>query len=168
MDKSGFGRIAGAALALVATAGIAIVAVTSAVGAGSAVPTPTPAAVVETIDFASLPYTNGLAGEQETDAAAAVAAQQARVAAEAAAAAEVARVAAEQAAAVEAERIAAEQQLEAEIDEPDAPSGATKCPAGSLPNSGDGENHTSCFPEECFHVTLPDPSYPQCVTAFKP
>lgn len=46
--------------------------------------------------------------------------------------------------------------------------GPVKCPAGSQANSGDGENDTSCFPEICFHVVLPDPAYPQCEVAFKP
>lgn len=46
--------------------------------------------------------------------------------------------------------------------------GPIRCPAGSTANSGDGGNDTSCFPDICFHVTLPDPAYPQCVTAFKP
>ena len=47
-------------------------------------------------------------------------------------------------------------------------SGPVKCPAGSQANSGDGVNDTSCFPEICFHITLPDPAHPECVTAFKP
>jgi hypothetical protein len=147
---------------------IATVAISGLGGATAAQPEATARPAALTVDLASLPYTNGLAVEQEAVAAAAVKAEQERVAAEAAA--EAARVAAEQAAA-EAERVAAEQAAaEAEYDAPAAApvSGPTKCPPGSLPNSGDGENHTSCFPEECFHVTLPDPSYPQCVTAFKP
>lgn len=77
-----------------------------------------PAAVVETaepVDVASLPYTNGLAGEQETNAAAVVAAEQARLAAEA----EAARIAAEQAAQAEAERVAAEQAASQETYEPE-------------------------------------------------
>lgn len=51
---------------------------------------------------------------------------------------------------------------------PPAPSGPIKCPAGSQANSGDGPNDTSCFPEICFHIVLPDPAHPECVTAFKP
>ena len=46
--------------------------------------------------------------------------------------------------------------------------GLIHCPAGSMANSGDSSGATSCFPDICFHVTLPDPAYPQCVTAFKP
>jgi hypothetical protein len=45
---------------------------------------------------------------------------------------------------------------------------ATTCPPGSTVNSGDGDVAYTCFPDVCFHVTLPDPAYPQCVTAFKP
>jgi len=48
------------------------------------------------------------------------------------------------------------------------PSGSVKCPAGSSANSGDGPNDTSCFPNICFHLTLPDPEYPECEVAFKP
>lgn len=125
-DKFKDGRIVGAVFAVGA---LAAVGAGLGVAATSANAEKAPAAVVETIDavnFASLPYTNGLAGEQETDAAAAVAAEQARIAAEAAAAAEAARVAAEQAAAAEAERVAAEEQAaadEAPAEDPEEPSG---------------------------------------------
>lgn len=47
-------------------------------------------------------------------------------------------------------------------------SGPIKCPAGSSANSGDAGNDTSCFPDICFHITLPDAAHPECVTAFKP
>ena len=43
-----------------------------------------------------------------------------------------------------------------------------KCPAGSTANSGDEGNDTSCFPDICFHISLPDSAHPECVTAFKP
>ena len=49
-----------------------------------------------------------------------------------------------------------------------APAGPIKCPAGSSANTGDGPNDTSCFPDICFHIVLPDPAHPECVTAFKP
>jgi len=100
--------VAIAALAAAATIVSALVLVPSAlsgVALGSEAPEPSAAAV--TIDFASLPYTNGLAAEQE---AAAAASEQARLEAEAAEAARVAaEAAAAQAAAEEAARVAAEQ-----------------------------------------------------------
>lgn len=92
-------------------------------------------------------------------AADALAAQQAAEAAAAQAAAEA------QAAADAAARAAAEDEPS---DDAPAPSGPIKCPAGSQANSGDGGNDTSCFPDICFHITLPDPAHPECVTAFKP
>ncbi|WP_162819142.1 hypothetical protein [Leifsonia aquatica] len=91
----------------------------------------------------------------------------ARVAAEQAAAAKVAAaLAAQQAAQEEANRQAAADQPSTSDDA--APTGPIKCPAGSQANSGDGPNDTSCLPEICFHIQLPDPSYPQCETPFKP
>lgn len=47
-------------------------------------------------------------------------------------------------------------------------SGPIKCPAGSTANSNDGVNDTSCFPDICFHIVVPDPAHPECNTAFKP
>ena len=108
-----YGRVVGAGVALAAVAAVGIGAAT-ALNPASA-PEPTPTAVVETVDFGAIPYTNGLASEQEAEAAAVVA-EQARVAAEQAATAEAARVAAEQAAAAEAEQVATES--EPETDEP--------------------------------------------------
>ena len=84
--------------------------------------------------------------------AADLAAQQAQAASDAAAAAAAAQVAA---APVQRASIA-------------APTGPIKCPAGSTANSGDAGNDTSCFPDICFHIVLPDPAHPECVTAFKP
>lgn len=52
-------------------------------------------------------------------------------------------------------------------DTPAAPA-QTHCPAGSQANSGDASGDTSCFPEICFHIVLPDPAHPECVTPFKP
>ncbi|WP_448808360.1 hypothetical protein [Agromyces bauzanensis] len=158
------GRIAGAVVGVgvAALIGVGVTAAITTANAGPTVVVETSAPAL-TIDLTTTDA-NGLAAEQEAEAAAAVAA---RIAAEA----EAARVAAEQAAAAEAERIAAEQAT-AEADTEPAPeepaAGPVKCPPGSLANSGDGGNDTSCFPEECFHVILPDPNYPQCVTAFKP
>lgn len=117
-----------------------------------------PATVVgtfEPVDFASIPYTNGLADEQETAAAAAAVAEAERVAAEAAAAESV-RVAAEQAAADEAARVAAEQAAADEpVNEEPEPSGGipavwvdlgngagmwdfSHCPTGSGSTGADG------------------------------
>lgn len=92
-------------------------------------------------------------------AAAALAAQQA---------ADAAAAQADQQAAADA--LAAQQASDvATTDDAAAPApGPTKCPAGSQANSGDGESDTSCFPDVCFHIPLPDPAHPECVTAFKP
>jgi hypothetical protein len=46
--------------------------------------------------------------------------------------------------------------------------GPIRCPAGSTANSGDAGNDTSCFPDICFHIALPDATHPECVTPFKP
>lgn len=105
-----------------------------------------PAAVVETADFVATSTENGLAAEQEADAAAAVAAAAAqaeadRVAAEAAAAAEANRIAAEQAAAVEAENAAPDS---SGPDAPSAPS-VTYCPAGTTAGAvDDAGNEYNC------------------------
>lgn len=143
-DKFKDGKIVGLTLigvVVLAGGGLGIAALTSA--------NAEPAAVVKTVepvDFASLPYTNGLAGEQETDAAAAVAAEQERLAAEAAAA-EAARVAAEQAAAVEAERVAAEQVLADEPAGEEPAPGGGGLPSGAVPPNVPGSDQpdsTAC------------------------
>jgi len=46
--------------------------------------------------------------------------------------------------------------------------GAIHCPAGSFANSNDGVNDTSCFPDICSHIQVPDPAHPECDAAFKP
>ncbi|MGV8912480.1 MAG: hypothetical protein ACOH14_07680 [Rhodoglobus sp.] len=51
---------------------------------------------------------------------------------------------------------------------PPAPVGPTLCPAGSTANSSDGTNDTSCFPNVCFTITVPDPAHPECDYSFKP
>ncbi|MFD4111627.1 hypothetical protein ACFWWU_36550 [Streptomyces sp. NPDC058650] len=144
-DKLNDGKIVGWTLigaAVLAGGGLGVAALASANAA--------PAAIVQTvepIDFAALPYTNGLAGEQETEAATAVAAEQARAAAEATAAAEAARVAAEQAAAVEAERIAVEQAAADEPDDPGPVAGGGGLPAGAVPPNVPGSDQpdsTAC------------------------
>lgn len=130
--------------------GVLLVGVAAAVGFGTytvvttAIPEQ-PAATVETVaavDLTAIPYINGLADEQETEAAAAEAA---RVAAEAAAA-EAARVAAEQSAAAEAERVAAEQAAAVEDEPtPEEPAPSTGAASGTpLPfyPSSDPENAT--------------------------
>lgn len=89
---------------------------------------------VEVIDLATIPDgVNGLAAEQEAEAAALVEAQ--RVAAEHAAAEEAARVAAEQAAAAEAERLAAEQAAAESYEEPvvEEPPATDPVPEGAWP-----------------------------------
>jgi len=94
------------------------------------------------------------------DAKAAAAAAAAQAAAEAAAQAQAEQQAQEQAAADDSGPVS--------NDEPAAPSGPTRCPAGSQANSGDASGDTSCFPEICFHLVLPDPAHPECVTPCKP
>lgn len=84
---------------------------------------------------------------------------QAKAEAEAAAAA---KAAADAAAAQAAADAAAKQTAVKSVTAP------IKCPAGSTANSGDGGNDTSCFPDICFHITLPDPAHPECDTPFKP
>jgi hypothetical protein len=96
--------------------------------------------------------TQAAGDESDTSSAdAVVAAEQAR---------EAAALAAQQAAAAEVAAEAAAHKA--------AGSHATKCPAGSQANSGDGDVDFTCFPDICFHITLPDPNHPECVTAFKP
>lgn len=51
---------------------------------------------------------------------------------------------------------------------PPPPSSAIKCPAGSQANSGDGVNDTSCFPDICFNISLPNPDHPECDEPFRP
>jgi hypothetical protein len=46
--------------------------------------------------------------------------------------------------------------------------GPVRCPAGSTANSSDGENDTSCFPNVCFTIPIPDPAHPECDHTFKP
>jgi hypothetical protein len=99
---------------------------------------------------------------------------EAKAAAEAAAQAAAAQAAADAAAAAQA---AQQQQQEAATSDDaadqgsgsdPAPAAQTHCPAGSQANSGDASGDTSCFPEICFHIVLPDPAHPECVTPFKP
>jgi hypothetical protein len=104
---------------------------------------------------------------KSVQAKAAYDAEQARIAAEQAAAAEAARVQAEQAAQKAAAEQAARQQATTQTV-PGVATGPIKCPAGSQANSGDGPNDTSCLPEICFHIQLPDPAHPDCETPFKP
>jgi cytoskeletal protein RodZ len=142
------GRIVAGAvvLGLTGVLGVGVVTVANA--------NPEPAAVVETADPAmtiDLTETtdNGLATEQEAEAAAAEAAriEAERVAAEAAAAAEAARVAAEQ----EAARIAAEQAAayeesyeEPTYSEPDPAPPADYCPDGYIDDPTKGCHSPIC------------------------
>lgn len=52
--------------------------------------------------------------------------------------------------------------------EPPAQSGPIRCPAGSSANSNDGVNDTSCFPNICFSIVVPDPAHPECDAPFRP
>jgi hypothetical protein len=96
--------------------------------------------------------------------------------AKAAAAAAAAQAAAQAAAAAAAEQQTQEQAAADDTTSSDDGSGrgqqAVTCPPGSQANSGTTINgvrvDTSCFPEICFHLVLPDPAHPECVTAFKP
>jgi PKD repeat protein len=51
---------------------------------------------------------------------------------------------------------------------PPAPSGPDRCPAGTTVNSNDGTNDTSCLPNICLGLTLPDPAHPECDYAYPP
>lgn len=51
---------------------------------------------------------------------------------------------------------------------PPPPPAPVRCPAGSSANSSDGVNDTSCFPDICFNIAVPDPAHPECDVAFKP
>lgn len=143
MNRSRVTEVASGTFVVAGTAAIVLFGVQLFTGPDGAVPAQTPAATSSTVDLASIPYTNGLASEQEAAAATAVRAEQDRIAAEqaAAAAAEAARVAAEQAAAAEAERIAAEQAaaeesyVDSEYVEPADPwAGKTPVPFIADPN----------------------------------
>jgi hypothetical protein len=85
-------------------------------------------------------------------------------------AAEQAAVAAQAAADLAAQQAAAQAAYAAAHAKPSnvGADGLIHCPAGSTANSGDVQGATSCFPDICFHITLPDPNHPECVTAFKP
>ena len=43
-----------------------------------------------------------------------------------------------------------------------------QCPPGSTSNSNDGTNDTSCYPDVCFSIVVPDPAHPECDAPFKP
>jgi hypothetical protein len=129
--------------------GVVGVGVVAGVNSANAEPevAETPAAVITT-DLTDIPYTNGLAGEQETDAAAAVKAEQDRLAAEAAAA-EAARIAAEQAA---AEQAAAEQATTEESnDEPtySEPDPAPEAPVDYCPDGYIDDPNLGCHSPIC-------------------
>lgn len=159
----------------------AVVAGVYAFGASApaADPAPTPTVVREWIP-ATEPAVD--ADQLETDAAT----ERARVAAEA----EAARVAAEQAAATQAAADAAAAQAAADEAArasqtqqkqstggggavqapaaPAAPAAPVRCPAGSSANSNDGVNDTSCYPDICFSIAVPNPDHPECDAPFRP
>jgi hypothetical protein len=101
------------------------------------------------------------AGEQQTLANSDTAGGQAIATEQAALQAQAAAAAAAQAA---AEAAATQKARASDI----GPDGLIVCPPGSQANSGDSSGATSCFPDICFHITLPDPNHPECVTPFKP
>lgn len=154
----------------------AVIAGVYAFGATAPAADPAPTPTVEVAAYVGTTE-NGLAFEQEADAAAAEAAriEAERVAAEAAAAAEAARVEAERVAAEEAARQAQESQQRSTGGNTgggggtvEAPAAPIRCPGGSLANSSDGVNDTSCMWEVCFSITVPDPAHPECDAAFRP
>ena len=101
-------------------------------------------------------------------------AEAAKVAAEKAAAAKAAAEAAAKAAALAAQQAAQQQASQQAVQSApqqqaaSAPSGPIRCPAGSSANSNDGVNDTSCFPNICFTIQVPNPAHPECDVAFKP
>ena len=42
------------------------------------------------------------------------------------------------------------------------------CPGGSTATASDGFNDTSCLPDTCFSIMLPDPAHPECDAPFRP
>lgn len=54
------------------------------------------------------------------------------------------------------------------VVQPPAQSGPIRCPAGSTANSNDGVNDTSCYPNICFSIVVPDPAHPECDAPFRP
>jgi hypothetical protein len=155
----------------IATAGVAaiIIATSAIVGAVQAQPAPTPTHTAVTVerpaDNVDISTTSpsserALARQQAEAEAAALAA-----AAQAAAQAEVERVAAEQAVQQE-QPVVNEGGGSSPVDQP-APA-PVRCPAGSSANSNDGVNDTSCYPDICFSIAVPDPGHPECDAPFRP
>lgn len=142
--------------------------------APAAEPAPTPTSVREWIP-ATVPAVDGDQLEAEAERARVAAeAEAARVAAEQAAAAQAAaQAAADAAAAEEAARAAQQTQQRSTTPsqgggEAPAPAAPIRCPGGSVANSSDGTNDTSCMWEVCFTITVPDAAHPECDAAFRP
>lgn len=153
MDKKKLGNGIGIGAALAVTAALAVGGYSILHGAGQSA----------TADVATYtgPVASSVAPPAQDDAAAqSIYDQQIAQEQTAAAAAAAAQVAVQQAAAQAAADAAKKAAAQT--------TGPIKCPAGSQANSGDGGNDTSCFPEICFHLVLPDPAHPECVTPFKP
>jgi hypothetical protein len=106
-------------------------------------------------------YTAAATAAEDTQAAI-----DAQAAADALAAQQAADAAAAQAAADAAAQAAAQAVKQRAAASPST--GLKQCPAGSSGNSGDATGMTSCFPDICFLITLPDAAHPECVTPFKP
>lgn len=175
----------GAAFLATAAVVVAVFGVTSTLEKPTPEPTPTVASFAVPADLIDDALTAG--GEV---ARVAIEAETARIFAEA----EAARVAAEAEAAAQAEadRIAAEAEVSTQTPErtgavatpsqPAAPAPAPapepepapappiSCPAGSMAQSNDGYNDTSCLPEHCMYVVVGDPAdpHPECEVAFRP
>jgi len=48
------------------------------------------------------------------------------------------------------------------------PSGPVLCPPGTQSNGNDGVNDTSCLPDVCWTIPVPDPAHPECDYAYPP
>lgn len=139
---------------------------------GAAEPEPSPSASVAAVDFSELQANVQQVIDGQVEAAR-LEAERVAAEAQAAADAEAARVAAEQAAADAAAAEAARQTAKQNANSGSTPTtpvqaSPVRCPAGSTANSSDGINDTSCFPDICFTITVPDPAHPECDTAFRP
>ena len=157
-------RLAATGISIGAVAAIVAGVYAFGLGAPAAQPTPTPTVSQEAEPVPFVPRISVDTEERRAAAAEESARIQAERAAAEAAAAEAARIAAEEEAARQAE-----QQSGGETPStPEAPAAPIKCPPGSTANSSDGVNDTSCFPDICYSIAVPDPNHPECDVAFRP
>lgn len=51
---------------------------------------------------------------------------------------------------------------------PPVPAGPDLCPPGTQSNGSDGYNDTSCGPDICWTMPIPDPAHPECDYFYPP